>query len=521
MQRTEIVRQDDKNIIDPFLRHTKSGPTNVAIIDGAEVLTYQELWRLSKYVVHSLWDFGIRKGDRVAYFLPNGVDLIVLYLAIQAMGAVAVPVNYRFTSEEVGCLVNASDAEALIYAPEHQSVAIDARKGFDHAVQILSSQFIRDALSDMRQGGQSDSAKDFEVFQEGGPSRIQFTGGSTGAPKGAARTHAADLVEIRDILETIGLEDVEHPVALVQAPMEHHGGHSWLLSCLSAGAAVVVASKFDAEEILGKIERYAVTHIILLPPSVYCRLSREAAPGARDLSSVRIVQSAAGAMTPSIVEGIFQLFPACEINYGWGQSESGVGTSMRLSREEYASGTPKIHSVGVPMRSLEMMLLDEKGGASDCGEAVVRTPAMMEGYYERPDLTREVLQDGWLRTGDVFARDEQGLYYFKARVKDVIKTGGENVYASEVQAVILSHPEVQDCVVKGVPDLVWGEAVAAIVQPMKGSALSPKAIQDFCKRHLASYKKPQKIGLVDDLGRDESGKVGADRMNELFSLAES
>ena len=302
--------------------------------------------------------------------------------------------------------------------------------------------------------------------------------------------------------------------------MEHHGGHSWLLSCLSAGAAVVVASKFDAEEILGKIERYAVTHIILLPPSVYCRLSREAAPGARDLSSVRIVQSAAGAMTPSIVEGIFQLFPACEINYGWGQSESGVGTSMRLSREEYASGTPKIHSVGVPMRSLEMMLLDEKGGASDCGEAVVRTPAMMEGYYERPDLTREVLQDGWLRTGDVFARDEQGLYYFKARVKDVIKTG-ENVYASEVQAVILSHPEVQDCVVKGVPDLVWGEAVAAIVQPMKGSALSPKAIQDFCKRHLASYKKPQKIGLVDDLGRDESGKVGADRMNELFSLAES
>ena len=163
-------------------------------------------------------------------------------------------------------------------------------------------------------------------------------------------------------------------------------------------------------------------------------------------------------MTPSIVEGLFQLFPACEINYGWGQSESGVGTSMRLSREEYASGTPKIHSVGVPMRSLEMMLLDEKGGASDCGEAVVRTPAMMEGYYERPDLTREVLQDGWLRTGDVFARDEQGLYYFKARVKDVIKTGGENVYASEVQAVILSHPEVQDCVVKGVPDLVWGEA---------------------------------------------------------------
>lgn len=284
---------------------------------------------------------------------------------------------------------------------------------------------------------------------------------------------------------------------------------------------MVVASKFDAEEILGKIERYAVTHIILLPPSVYCRLSREAAPALATCLRCVLCRAPPAAMTPSIVEGIFQLFPACEINYGWGQSESGVGTSMRLSREEYASGTPKIHSVGVPMRSLEMMLLDEKGGASDCGEAVVRTPAMMEGYYERPDLTREVLQDGWLRTGDVFARDEQGLYYFKARVKDVIKTGGENVYASEVQAVILSHPEVQDCVVKGVPDLVWGEAVAAIVQPMKGSALSPKAIQDFCKRHLASYKKPQKIGLVDDLGRDESGKVGADRMNELFSLAES
>ena len=170
------------------------------------------------------------------------------------------------------------------------------------------------------------------------------------------------------------------------------------------------------------------------------------------------------------------------------------------------------------MGSLEIKLLDENGEISDCGEAMVRTPAMMEGYYERPDLTQEVLQDGWLRTGDVFSRDNQGLYYFKARVKDVIKTGGENVYASEVQAVVLSHPEVQDCIVKGVPDPVWGETVAAIVQPVRGSDLSPQAIRDFCKRHLASYKKPQKIGLVADLGRDESGKVDIARLNDLFSL---
>ena len=518
MQQGEIIRQDDRNIIDPFLRHVRSNSDDVAIIDGAEALTYQELWSLSASVIHSLWDLGIRKGDRVAYFLPNSVDLIVLYLALQGMGAVAVPVNYRFTSEEIGCLVNASDAKALIHAPECQSIAIGARKGFDHAVQILSSQFIRDALSDMRQGSRLATIRNSEVFREGGLSRIQFTGGSTGTPKGAARTHAADLVEIRDILETIGLEKVARPVALVQAPMEHHGGHSWLLSCLSAGATVAVSSKFDAEEILDKIERYAVTHIILLPPSVYCRLSREAASSARDLSSVSIVQSAAGAMTSSIVEGIFQLFPTCEINYGWGQSESGVGTSMRLTREEYASGAPKTHSVGVPMGSLEIKLLDENGEISDCGEAMVRTPAMMEGYYERPDLTQEVLQDGWLRTGDVFSRDNQGLYYFKARVKDVIKTGGENVYASEVQAVVLSHPEVQDCIVKGVPDPVWGETVAAIVQPVRGSDLSPQAIRDFCKRHLASYKKPQKIGLVADLGRDESGKVDIARLNDLFSL---
>lgn len=196
MQRTEIVRQDDKNIIDPFLRHTKSGPTDVAIIDGAEVLTYQELWRLSKYVVHSLWDFGIRKGDRVAYFLPNGVDLIVLYLAIQAMGAVAVPVNYRFTSEEVGCLVNASDAEALIYAPEHQSVAIDARKGFDHAVQILSSQFIRDALSDMRQGRSVGFRQGFRGVPRGRPIPDSLPGAARERPRAPLVPMAADLVEI-------------------------------------------------------------------------------------------------------------------------------------------------------------------------------------------------------------------------------------------------------------------------------------------------------------------------------------
>ncbi|MGN0077939.1 MAG: class I adenylate-forming enzyme family protein, partial [Coriobacteriales bacterium] len=205
-----------------------------------------------------------------------------------------------------------------------------------------------------------------------------------------------------------------------------------------------------------------------------------------------------------------ETFPNADINYGWGQSESGVGTSMRMTREMYAAGDPKLASIGTPMDTLEVMIVDEDFNelpAGERGEAVVHTPAAMDGYWGQPSLTEQAFTHGWLHTGDIMYADEDGYYYLCSRKRDVIKSGGENVFVGEVQTAILRNPKVADCVVFGVPDELMGEAVAAVVQPVAGEVLTAAEVQASCKSYIASYKKPRYVEFTEDLGRDGAGKL--------------
>lgn len=250
--------------------------------------------------------------------------------------------------------------------------------------------------------------------------------------------------------------------------------------------------------------------MILLPPTTYLRLVREGEPERYRTDTLHIVQSAAGGMTPEIARAIFSAFPNADINYGWGQSESGVGTSMRMTRAMLAADDPKIASVGTPMETLEIRIVDDDGrdvAPGDTGEAWVRTPAVMSGYWGQEDLTRKTFTDGWLHTGDIMQEDADGYYYLRSRKRDIIKSGGENVFINEVQTAILRNPDIADCVVFGTSDPVMGEAVAAVVQPVAGKKLTKEDVQETCKRYIASYKKPRYVVFTDDLGRDDAGKV--------------
>ncbi len=511
-----------RNIIDGFLENVRTRPDRVAMVCGDIVQTYAQMGLLVRKIARAFHGRGVSEGDKVAYLMPNSIELVAVYLAIQSIGAVAVPLNYRLIPREIAYLTNAVDTKLLVFD-----------KRFTEKVEASLSDFEAD-LDLMAVGAQTPFAPRLYDLAESAPeelegalfsnpqalSRIQFTGGSTGLPKGACRTHAQDIAEIEAILESNDMLAIDHPVVLIQCPLEHHGGHSWFMCALSAGATVVVCGKFDPENILLQIEEHRVTHMILLPPTTYLRLLQSPAAKTRDLSSVRIVQSAAGAMTPEVIEDIYRVFPNAEINYGWGQSESGSGITMRITREMLARRAPQLASIGKPMEGLEVRILDENGrdvARGECGEAVVRTPAMMSGYFGQEELTRAAFTaDGWLRTGDIMSMDDLGFYYLKSRKKDMIKSGGENVFINEVQTAILCNPDVADCVVFGTKDPVMGEAVAAVIQPKAGCRPTAEEIQRSCKAYIASYKKPRYVVFIDDLGRDDAGKVRLNRIIEYF-----
>ena len=510
------------NVAEPFLASVQARSEATAAVFKGERITYGQMNERVNRFAHLLQEeAGVRPGDRVAYLLANCPEIPEIYYAVQKIGAVAVPLNFKLIGREVGYLVNASGAAALFFDARFTSAVEEAAREFDHPVRLFSLGGPASLGSDGEALLARCSADEPALFHNGGAlSRIQFTGGSTGLPKGAARTHRADLVELASVTASNGMAEEPGAVVLVQCPLEHHGGHSWFTSAFATQAALIICEAFNAERILHDIEAYGVTHMILLPPTTYQRLLRCPTIDQFDLSSVRIVQSAAGATTLAMIRAVYERFPNAELNYGWGQSESGTGTSLRITRAMLETNSPRLGSVGLPMPYATLKIVDEEGRPlppGEVGEALIKTDAAMAGYYGQPDLTAAAFtEDGWLRTGDMMVCDDQGYFYIRSRKKDMIKSGGENVFVAEVESVLREHPDIDDCMVFGTSDPVMGEAVAAVVQPRPGATLTATIVQEHCKRAIASYKKPRYVVFMDDMGRDSAGKVRKSAIVDYF-----
>lgn len=511
------------NVAEPFLKSATEHPDKVAIIFKGAKVTYRQMnARINRFAHLLKEDAGVVSQDKVAYLLPNRPELTEIYYAVQKIGAVSVPLNFKHIAREVAYLVNASQAKVLFFDKIFWETVQQAQEQFDHPVCLYSVGGSVEGVKSSNTLLVHFSDSEPEMFRDAHAlSRIQFTGGSTGLPKGAARTHAADLVELDSVTQSSGLADEGNWVALVQCPLEHHGGHSWFTSIFATASAMVVCQAFDAERILRDIDANRVTHMILLPPTTYQRLLRCPTIDQFDLSSVLIVQSAAGAAPLEMIRQVFEKFPNAKLNYGWGQSESGTGSSVRITRQMFEQGSPLLGSIGSPMPYTQMKVVDEDGRELEdgqIGEALIKSGALMEGYYGQPDLTEAAFTaDGWLHTGDMMRRDDEGYYYLCSRKKDMIKSGGENVFVSEVESVLRSHPDIDDCVVFGTSDPTMGEAVAAVVQPRPGAVLTAAIVQGHCKTLLASYKKPRYVVFIDDIGRDDAGKVRKDKIVQYFN----
>lgn len=484
----------------------------LATIDGERQTTWQEFADHVSRLAGALISLGLKPGDRVAMLALNSDRYLAYYFATIWAGGIFVPLNTRLAAPELGHIL--TDAGALIFV-------VDAAAQ-SHLADILNhtsmpQQFIfagngepaPDLLHHDTLVAQAEPALD---AGRGGDdvAMICYTGGTTGKAKGVMLTHNN---AISNALSTLAIMYDGKPwTYLHTAPMFHIADNQWNTGVTLQAGTHVFAQKFDPAEMLANIGRYKITHTALVPTMInmLCLVPNAAD---YDVSSLRKVNFGGSSIAPTVIRRARKLFPDCQFIQGYGQTETSPNISMLLDKYNTDEGpfAGKIESAGQPVFAMEVKIFDEidkELPIGDSGEIVTRGPHVMAGYWNQPEETAVALRGGWMHTGDVGYLDEDGFIFIVDRLKDVIISGGENVYSTEVEHVIYQHPAVADCAVIGIPHEKWGESVHAIVVAKAGLNLTAEEIMNHCRLSIAGYKCPRTVEIrTEPMPMSGAGKI--------------
>ena len=447
---------------------------------GGPSIAYGELWERSARVAGGLEAHGVGRGDRVAIRLGNGIDWVLAFFGAQLLGAVVVPVNTRFTEEEVAYVVGDSEA----------------RFTFADGEPLPDGEPVEPA-----QLGQDDLAAIF------------YTSGTTGFPKGAMTSHGNFLTNSENARRCREMDALEGRdlSTLVSVPLFHVTGcNSQLIPTLAMGGRVeILSGPLDFEGFFRAIGEHGVNQLVSVP-AIYHAVMRQPAFRDLDVSRVRWVSYGGAPIAESLVHQIKDAFPNARVGNGFGLTETSSLTSF-LPHEEAAEHAD---SVGFAMPVVDLAL-DEPDPDTGVGELLVRGPNVVQGYWNKPEATAETFVDGWLHTGDLARVDADGLLYIVDRKKDMINRGGENVYSIEVENALAGAPGVGEAAVVAVPDEMMGEKVGAVIVPAAGAELDVKAVIAHCREHLADFKVPQYVAVREEaLPRNPGGKLLKKQLRE-------
>jgi fatty-acyl-CoA synthase len=463
-------------------------------LDG-ESLSYGDVQDLSHAVARALARSGVRAGDKVAILSGNDAHAFACVFGIARRGAVWCPINPRNTAAENRELLGLFDCVALIYARSYADIA----EGLD-----LPTVVCLDELDAWLADGSdyADAPPDDTVM-------IVGTGGTTGRPKGVQLTDRN--LETMTALTLMGYPFQPRPVYLAMAPLTHAAG-VLCFPVMAMGGEIVVMAKPDVTTFLALVERHRVTHTFLPPTLIYMLLAHEKL-SATDLSSLRCFWYGAAPMSPQRLEqALTAIGPVMAQLFG--QSEAPMMISMLPPADHFrpdgSVARERLSSAGRPAPLVTVGIMASDGTLlpqGERGEIVVRGSLVMSGYYRNPEATAEASKHGWHHTGDIGYLDEDGFLFVVDRAKDMIITGGFNVYSAEVEQALMAHPAVRDCGVVGLPDEKWGERVVAVVQPQDGAVVSEQEVVAFVKERIGSVKAPKQVHVWPDLPRSTVGKV--------------
>ena len=483
-----------------------------ALVFEDQTLTYAELKDATARFAGGLRDLGIKPGDRVAVHLPNMPQFVVAIWGAMKAGAVPTPMNPQLRKREIAHQLQDSGAK-VIFALVHNLEEVEKALGDADPIKVVGV----GGPSKYRRFREILSQPHFVEREPDDPALQPYTSGTTGKPKGVVLTHNNLSSNIQAINRLITLSAEEHRM-LVPLPMFHITGMTvMMLAPLSQGATIYPMLRWDSQETLQMIQEHRITSMVGVP-TLFIDMLHNPRCGEYDLSSLKVCSSGGAKLPVPVLEAFERKFNVT-IYEGYGLTETSPVTHTNL-----ASPKRKPGSIGMPIEACQARVVDDQDkplATGQVGELLVRGPMVMQGYHNNPQATREVLSaDGWFHTGDMAYVDGEGYYYIVDRKKDMIITGGYNVYPKEVEQVLYEHPAVADCAVVGIPDERKGETVKAFVVLKPGQSANAsleEAIRQHCLSELAAYKHPREIEFVSALPRTGSGKVQKFKLKEQTS----
>jgi len=492
----------------------------LAIQYGEQRLTYAELHQRVGRLAQALQILGARPGDRVAIVQRNGPALFETLFACFRAGAVAVPINVRLHPEEVAFICQDSGTRVLVATGDYATSALQARKQIPE-LQLVGVESIAGALDYETLISAADPMTTDAEVDPDDLAWLFYTSGTTGKPKGAMLTHRNLLAMTMNYYADVN-PIVPEDVVLHAAPLTHGSG-LFGLPAIAKGATNVIlhTHSFDPEMVFQLIQHLRVTTIAFLAPT-QIKMLLNGPYQSYDLGSLRCIAYGGGPMYVEDMKQAVEAFgPVLVQIYGQGEAPM---TISYLRREEHVThGDPdaeqRLASAGIPRTDVEVRIVDDDDrevAVGAIGEIAARGSVVMAGYWNRPDATAEALRGGWLHTGDIGMMDAQGYLYLLDRKKDMIISGGNNIYPREIEEVLLKHPAIYEVAVIGVPDPLWGESVKAIIALRPGMAFTEEELNAFCRQHLASYKKPRTVEFVPQLPKNAYGKILKRELREQY-----
>ena len=491
-------------------------PDREALLDVATGVTwtYGELNARVNRLANWLRGLGVAKGDRVSVLAQNSLHTVDLLYGLAKIGAILAPLNWRLTARELVYIAGDCAPKAVICGPEFVALLAGMRRELEFPIVIgIEGAEIDGALSyDAGVAAAPDTEPEQSALSGEDIYCILYTSGTTGRPKGAMISHRQVLWNCINTVISWGLGADD--VSPVMTPMFHAGGlFVFLTPLFYVGGKILLARSFDSEESLALIQRERATVVLGVPTLLQMWMSSPSFAAA-DFSHVRYFVSGGAPCPVSLIKG-WRAAKGGYLRQGYGLTEVGVNCFTMTDEESIR----KMGSVGKPIFHSRMRIVDENGRdveRGQTGELIICGPHVCSGYWQNPEATAGALRDGWFHTGDMARQDEDGFYYMAGRYKDMIISGGENVYAAEVESVFLEHPAVREAALIGMPDEKWGEVGLMIVVPRAEGATNPEELLDFCRGRLARYKVPKRVIFAGALPYSPYGKVMKAELRAMY-----
>ncbi|MEH7237382.1 AMP-binding protein [Bacillus sp. JJ1562] len=472
--------------------------------------TYSDLHRTSNAYANKLIELGVRKGDRVGILLYNCLEYFGLYFATAKIGAVAVRLNFRLSSAELEYALNDSQTKVVCFHSNlsQQLASVLHHVSVERFICLENSKNGIPSWSEPWSILESGSSDEVEIngIKLSDPVMLMYTSGTTGRPKGAIWTH--NTTYWFSAIQALKWKFTGEEIGMTTGPLYHVGAMEDIaLPIMMMGGTVIITKSqgFEISRILSVIESENVTDCFLFPFMIYEMLNYLDLDKYQ-LRSLKTIYTGGDSLMPWALEQLKEKYPHLGVVQVYGLTE-GQPIAAALDPEDVIT---KGHTVGKPMPLTEIKIIDDNGmplPVGEVGEIAIKSPGVSEGYWRKPEATMETFVNGWCKTGDLGVFDQDGYISIAGRKKDMIRSGGENIYAAEIEDVLYRHPDVKEVTIIGIPDPTYIEAVCAVIVKKEGANLTKEVVIDFCKQCLASYKKPRKVIFVDEIPRTPSGKV--------------